>query len=106
MIPLASEMNLIGCGGFALWDENNRKLIAPTEAMDYVRVIADGPIRSVIQRIIPNWRVSGGNSTVDINSDDLRWESLDRTPYQRARAHIKQLDCDGGSGSRRRSRER
>ncbi len=61
MIPLASEMNLIGCGGFALWDENSQKLIAPTEAMDYVRVIADGPIRSVVQRIIPNWRVSGGS---------------------------------------------
>ncbi len=76
MIPLASEKELIGCGGFALWDEREQKLIDPTEAVDYVRVIADGPIRSVVQRIIPYWRLSGGairlTSTVMIYGGN-RW---------------------------------
>ena len=57
MIPLTSERDPIGCGGFAVWAENEQKLIVPTEAADYVRVLADGPIRSVVQRIIPDWRL-------------------------------------------------
>ena len=60
MIPLTSETDLVGCGGFALWDESAQKLIFPTVAVDYVRVLADGPIRSVIQRIIPNWQLGSG----------------------------------------------
>ena len=57
MIPLTLTEDLIGCGGFALWDESARKLIVPTDATDYVRVLADGPIRSVVQRVIPNWQL-------------------------------------------------
>ncbi|MDE0298723.1 MAG: DUF4861 family protein [Candidatus Poribacteria bacterium] len=60
MIPLISEINSIGCGGFALWTESGKRFIVPTGTADYVRVIADGPIRSVVQRIIPNWRLDSG----------------------------------------------
>ena len=66
MIPLTSEKDLVGGGGFALWDQGARKLIFPTDAVDYVRVLADGPIRSVIQRIIPNWRL--GSETIRLTS--------------------------------------
>ena len=76
MIPLIPENNLVGCGGFALWDESQQKPIVPTVAVDYVRVIADGPIRSVVQRIIPNWRLGSGlirlTSTVMIYGGN-RW---------------------------------
>ena len=58
MIPLTSGEDLIGCGGFALWDKRGQKLIVPTKATDYMRVIADGPVRSVVQRIIPSWHLS------------------------------------------------
>lgn len=66
MIPLISEDYSIGCGGFALWDENSQKRLVPTGVADYVRIIADGPVRSVVQRIIPNWRLSSG--TIGVTS--------------------------------------
>ena len=76
MVPLTSEKDFVGCGGFALWDESRQKPIVPTVAVDYVRVVADGPIRSVVQRIIPNWRLSSGaislTSTVMIYGGN-RW---------------------------------
>lgn len=76
MVPLTSERDSIGCGGFALWAESEQKLIVPTGASDYVRVLANGPIRSVVQRIIPNWRFGSGatklTSTVMIYGGN-RW---------------------------------
>jgi hypothetical protein len=49
----------LGCGGFAIWDKANQKLISPPEVtQDYVRVLANGPVRSVVQWIIPNWQLS------------------------------------------------
>lgn len=66
MIPLTSDQDSIGCGGFALWSESRQGLIVPTEAVGYVRVLADGPIRSVVQRIIPNWRL--GSEAVGLTS--------------------------------------
>ena len=76
MIPLTSADNLIGCGGFALWDERDQKLIAPTDVTDYVRIVADGPVRSVVQRIIPKWQLREGpvefTSTVMVYAGN-RW---------------------------------
>ncbi len=66
MIPLTPSHGLIGCGGFALWDKINQELISPMDADDYVRVLADGPVRSVVQRIIPNWPLHTG--TIQLTS--------------------------------------
>ena len=60
MKPLIPVEGAIGCGGFALWDKTNRKLIEPLDTTDYVRVLADGPVRSVVQRLIPDWQLKNG----------------------------------------------
>ncbi len=76
MRPFTSTGELIGCGGFALWDEKNRVLIAPTDVTDYVRILADGPVRSSVQRIVPHWKLREGvvslTSTVTVYAGN-RW---------------------------------
>ena len=59
MIPLTPLNGLIGCGGIALWHKKEAEMIPlPTEG-DYVRILADGSIRSIVQRILPAWDVQG-----------------------------------------------
>ena len=59
MVALNHSEGLIGCGGIALWHKQERKMIPlPTEG-DYVRILADGSIRSIVQRIVPEWNVQG-----------------------------------------------
>ena len=59
MVPLTPVDALIGCGGIALWHKADRKIVPlPTEG-DYVRILADGSIRSIVQRILPAWHIQG-----------------------------------------------
>lgn len=59
MVALNRSDGLIGCGGIALWDKKKEEIIPlPTEA-DYVRILADGSIRSIVQRIVPAWEIQG-----------------------------------------------
>ena len=59
MIALTPSDGLIGCGGIALWHKQRSEMIPlPTEG-DYVRILADGSIRSIVQRILPAWDVQG-----------------------------------------------
>ena len=59
MVPLNSAEGLIGCGGIALWDETTEAMTPlPTEG-DYIRILANGAIRSVVQRILPEWNING-----------------------------------------------
>ena len=59
MIALTPLDGLIGCGGIALWNKKKAEMIPlPTEG-DYVRILADGAIRSIVQRIVPAWNVQG-----------------------------------------------
>ena len=59
MVALNHSEGLIGCGGIALWHKQEGKMIPlPTEG-DYVRILADGSIRSIVQRIVPEWNVQG-----------------------------------------------
>ncbi len=59
MVGLNPREGLIGCGGIALWDEQTAEMIPlPTEG-NYVRILADGSIRSIVQRIVPEWSVAG-----------------------------------------------
>lgn len=48
--------------GFGLWDTETQTLISPENQRDYVRIIADGPVRAVVQRIIPDWVLSSGKA--------------------------------------------
>lgn len=66
MTPLTPPHGLIGCGGYALWDKIERQFISPMNADDYVRVLADGPVRSVVQRIIPKYPLDSG--TIELTS--------------------------------------
>lgn len=53
MVALTQSEGLIGCGGIALWHREKGEMIPlPTEG-DYVRILADGAIRSIVQRILP-----------------------------------------------------
>ena len=59
MIPLNASEGLIGCGGIALWHHETEKMIPlPTEG-NYVRILADGSVRSIVQRIVPEWELMG-----------------------------------------------
>ena len=59
MIALTPSDGLIGCGGIALWHKKEGKMMPlPTEG-DYVRILADGSIRSIVQRIVPAWDIQG-----------------------------------------------
>ena len=59
MVALTPGDGLIGCGGFALWDKANSALIPLPMEGDYVRILANGAIRSVVQRIFPNLQLDG-----------------------------------------------
>ena len=59
MVALTPGDGLIGCGGFALWDKSSSALIPLPMEGDYVRILANGAIRSVVQRIFPNLQLDG-----------------------------------------------
>jgi hypothetical protein len=64
----------IGCGGFGIWNQD--KLVKPLNMMNgsppepdervfpYTRIVADGPVRSVVQVIFDNWRIGDQNLMV------------------------------------------
>ena len=54
--------------GFGLWDTEAQTLISPKNQGDYVRILADGPIRSTVQRVIPNWVLSSGQEVSFIST--------------------------------------
>ena len=57
MVALNPFDSLIGCGGIALWHKEKAEMIPlPTEG-DYVRIIANGSVRSIVQRILPAWKI-------------------------------------------------
>ena len=59
MIVLNHSEDLIGCGGIALWHKETKKMIPLPPEGDYVRILANGSIRSVVQRIVPEWNING-----------------------------------------------
>ena len=59
MVRLTPHEGLIGCGGFALWHKKKKELIPLPNDGDYVRILADGGMRSVVQRILPKWNING-----------------------------------------------
>ena len=59
MFPLNSNEGLIGCGGIALWDKATEVMTPLPSGGGYTRILANGAIRSVIQRIVPEWNING-----------------------------------------------
>ena len=60
LTPLFTTKEMGSRSGFGLWDTDTQTLISPENQKDYVRILADGPLRSIVQRIIPNWVLSSG----------------------------------------------
>lgn len=67
MVALTAENGLIGCGGLALWESEMRIIPLPNDG-DYVRIIANGAMRSIVQRIIPNLMIDGETYYLTINT--------------------------------------
>lgn len=59
MVALTPQEGLIGCGGVALWDKKKSEMIPLPDEGDYVRILADGAICSIVQRILPKWDIKG-----------------------------------------------
>ncbi len=68
MVALATEQGLIGCGGIALWNKSKNQMISLPIDGDYVRIIANGAMRSIVQRIIPSLRIDGETYHLTINT--------------------------------------
>ena len=58
LTPLFTTKEMGSRSGFGLWDTDTQTLISPENQKDYVRILADGPLRSIVQRIIPSWVLS------------------------------------------------
>ena len=59
MVVLNHRDSLIGCGGIALWHKETEQMMPLPAEGDYVRIFANGSIRSVVQRIFPEWNIKG-----------------------------------------------
>lgn len=68
MVALTTEEGLIGCGGVALWNKNKKQMIPLPDDGDYVRIIANGAMRSIVQRIIPSLKINGESYLMTINT--------------------------------------
>ena len=55
LTPLFTTEATNNSSGFGLWDTGTQGLISSENQSDYVRILADGPLRSIVQRITPNW---------------------------------------------------
>ena len=58
LTPLLTTEETNNGSGFGLWDADAQTLIPFENQRDYVRILADGPLRSVVQRVIPNWALA------------------------------------------------
>ncbi|MCG9128852.1 DUF4861 family protein [Candidatus Poribacteria bacterium] len=68
VIPLISKETIIGSGGYALYNKVNREYISLDKQKDYVRILANGGMRSIIQRVIPEMGIAGEQYKITINS--------------------------------------
>lgn len=55
LTPLLGTAGTSGGNGFGLWDTDTQTPIPFENQREYVRILADGPVRAIVQRIIPNW---------------------------------------------------
>ena len=86
MVALNHRDSLIGCGGIALWHKETGKMLPLPAEGDYVRILANGSIRSVVQRIFPEWNIEG-----EVRRLTSRPSSMGENPWIEHYIHI-----DGG----------
>ncbi len=68
LTPLFTTKEMDDGSGFGLWDTDTQTLMSAENQRDYVRILADGPIRSTVQRVIPNWVLSSGQEVSFIST--------------------------------------
>lgn len=59
MVALTPQEGLIGCGGVALQHQETAEILPLPNEGDYVRILADGATRSIVQRTLPKWHIKG-----------------------------------------------
>ena len=59
MVALTTEKGLIGCGGIALRHNGRQELLPLPMEGDFVRILANGAMRSIVQRVLPNVQIGG-----------------------------------------------
>ena len=67
-VPLTSQETTIGCGGYAIYNKLSGKHISLDLQKDYVRILANGGMRSVIQRVLPEVEISGEKYKITVTS--------------------------------------
>ena len=58
LTPLLTTTELGGRSRFGLWNTDTQTPVSFENQRDYVRILADGPVRSIVQRIIPDWALA------------------------------------------------
>lgn len=67
-VPLTSQETIIGCGGYAIYNKVSKEYISLNNQKDYLRILANGGMRSVIQRILPEMEILGEKYKMTISS--------------------------------------
>ncbi len=67
-VPLTSQETIIGCGGYVIYNKVSRKIFSLNNQNDYVRILANGGMRSVIQRVLPEVKILGEKYKMTIST--------------------------------------
>ena len=67
-VPLIPQETIIGCGGYVIYNKESRKYISLNDKKDYIRILANGGMRSVIQRVLPEVEISGEIYKITVSS--------------------------------------
>lgn len=67
-VPLTSQETIIGCGGYAIYNKVSKEYISLDNQKDYVRILANGAMRSVVQRVLPEAEISGKKYKITVTS--------------------------------------
>lgn len=68
LVPLNSEDSIIGCGGYVIYNKASNEYIPLNNQNDYVRILANGGMRSVMQRVLPEVEISGEEYRISVSS--------------------------------------
>ena len=68
LVPLNSKDSIIGCGGYVIYNKSSKEYIPLNYQNDYVRILANGAMRSVMQRILPEVEISGEEYRISVSS--------------------------------------
>lgn len=68
LVSLIPQGTIIGCGGYLIYNKESKNYISLNDKKDYIRILANGGMRSVIQRILPEVVISGEIYKITVSS--------------------------------------